>query len=73
MWRAIFRLASDLDVQVFASSHSWDCIEAFQIAATESTDEGTLVRLTSRNGEIFPTVFGEIELKVATKQQIELR
>jgi len=28
-WRAIFRLAQALDVQVFATSHSWDAIEAF--------------------------------------------
>ena len=32
-WRAIFRLAAQLDIQVVATSHSWDSVEAFQIAA----------------------------------------
>ena len=55
-WRMIFRLARDLDVQVFATSHSWDAIEAFQLAATETPEDGVLVRLTRRGDNIIPTV-----------------
>jgi hypothetical protein len=73
IWRAIFRLARDLQVQVFATSHSWDCIEAFQTAASESSEESVLVRLTRKSEKIIPTVFGKEKLRIATRDHIELR
>lgn len=72
-WRAIFRLAKSLDVQVFATSHSWDAIEAFQKAAAESPEDGVLVRLSRRDDKIIPTLFREDELAVATRDHIEVR
>ncbi|MFN0074214.1 MAG: AAA family ATPase [Chloroflexota bacterium] len=72
-WRAIFRLAHTLDVQVFATSHSWDAIEAFQKAAAETPDVGVLTRLSRRDHQIIPTLFGEAELAVATRDRIEVR
>ena len=72
-WRMIFNIAQALDVQVFATSHSWDAIEAFQAAAAEAPEDGTLLRLTRRGDEIIPTVFTERELAVATRDDIELR
>ena len=72
-WRMIFRLAEELDVQVFATSHSLDAFEAFQQAAAESPGDGVLLLLTRRYGRIFPTVLVERELAVATRNQIEVR
>ncbi|NJL27135.1 MAG: AAA family ATPase [Thermoanaerobaculia bacterium] len=72
-WRAIFRLARNLDVQIFATSHSWDAIEAFQKAAAESPEDGVLVRLSRRDDKIISTVFREDELAVATRDGIEVR
>ena len=40
VWRTVFGLASRLDIQVFATSHSWDSIEAFQKAAAETPEKG---------------------------------
>lgn len=72
-WRMIFKLAAALDVQVFATSHSWDAIEAFQQAAAETSEEGVLVRLAHIEGEIVPTVFRKDELRIATRNHIEVR
>ena len=72
-WRMIFRLAQELDVQVFATSHSWDAVETFQKAAAEAPRDGALLRLTRRYDRIFPTVFVERELAVATRNNIEVR
>ncbi|HEU5227866.1 MAG TPA: AAA family ATPase, partial [Ktedonobacteraceae bacterium] len=36
LWRLIFQVSQRLNIQVFATSHSWDCIEAFQKAAQEN-------------------------------------
>ncbi|WP_133510546.1 TIR domain-containing protein [Candidatus Thiosymbion oneisti] len=72
-WRMIFRLAAALGVQVFATSHSWDAIEAFQKAAAETAEEGVLVRLARKGEDIMPTVFREDELRIATRDGIEVR
>ena len=72
-WNTVFRLALDLNVQVFATSHSWDTIAAFQGAASQTPEDGVLVRLTRRGDSIFPTVFIEHELAVVTRDKIEVR
>lgn len=73
IWRTIFRLANDLNVQVFATSHSWDCVRAFQEAACESPEDGVLVRLSRKDDRIIPTLFTEKELEIVTRDQIEVR
>ena len=72
-WRIIFSLAQSLDVQVFATSHSWDAIESFQKAAEETKEDGALIRLTRKGEDIIPTVFKEKELAIATRAGIEVR
>ena len=74
LWRLIFQVARRLNVQVFATTHSWDCIEGFQKAAQEdSQEDGMLMRLESKKGEIVATLFDERELGIATREQIEVR
>lgn len=73
IWRTIFRLASELNVQVFATSHSRDCVQAFQEAATESPQDGLLLRLTRRADAVVSTLFSEDELEIATRNDIEVR
>jgi hypothetical protein len=73
VWRGILRLAKLLNVQVFATSHSWDAIEAFQKAAVEDPEVGVLVRLTRKGDNVIPTLFQEKELTVATRDRIEVR
>ena len=72
-WRTVFRLAKKLDTQVFATTHSWDTISAFQQAAAESRDTGVLLRLARRGDEILPTVFEKEEVAIATRERIEVR
>ena len=72
-WRMIFRLAKRLDVQVFATTHSRDAVEAFQEAAAEVPEEGSLLRLTRRYGNVIPTLFPEDELAIVTRNWIEVR
>jgi len=72
-WHMIFKLAATLGVQVFATSHSWDAIEAFQKVAAETPEEGVLVRLARKGEAIIPTVFREDELRIATRDGIEVR
>ena len=72
-WRAVFKLSHRLGIQVFATSHSWDSVEAFQKAAAETPEAGVLVRLSRKGEDIVSTVFAEEELAVATRDRIEVR
>lgn len=74
LWRLIFRVAHNLDIQVFATTHSWDCIEAFQKAANENANsEGLLIRLDVEKRGIHVALLDEQMLSVATDQRIEVR
>lgn len=74
LWRLIFQVARRLNVQVFATTHSWDCIEGFQKAAsTDKQAEGFLIRLESKLGDIVATLFDERRLGIAIREHIEVR
>ena len=74
LWELIFRLANRLDTQVFATTHSWDCIEAFQHAASiDSHEDAALVRLDVHDDAVSPTSFSERELAIVTRERIEVR
>ncbi len=74
LWQLIFQLAHRLNVQVFATTHSWDCIEGFQKAAQENTEEeGMLIRLSLLGDDVIATLFDERKLGIATREQIEVR
>lgn len=74
LWRLIFETARRLNVQVFATSHSWECLEAFQQVAEEDTEsEGLLIRLQLKGEQIVAVLIGENDLGIATRQEIEVR
>jgi hypothetical protein len=73
VWEVVFQMARTLNVQVFATTHSWNCIEAFQQAAPKESGEGVLVRLTAKGGDVLPTLFDSDELRIAARDQIEVR
>lgn len=54
-WKLLFQLAQDLDIQVFATTHSSDCIQAFkEVASGNNFDsKGTLVRLMRQDDEVY--------------------
>ena len=75
IWRFIFRVARSLNIQVFATTHSWDCIEAFQQAAQEdgNDEEALLIRLESKLDAIDATLYDKKTLGIATRDHIEVR
>ena len=74
MWKLVFYVARRLNVQVFATTHSWDCIEAFQQAADEDeNEEAMLIRLENLDGDVTATLFDERKLSIAARELIEVR
>jgi AAA15 family ATPase/GTPase len=74
VWKLIFEVARRLNVQVFATTHNWDCIEAFQeAAAADDHSEGMLIRLENKAGRMVTTLFDEDDLAIVTQNEIEVR
>ena len=73
-WRMILQTAQENNVQVLATTHSWDCVTGFAQAATELEDvEGVLVRLSRSGGNLHAVEYPEEELAIAAEQGIEVR
>jgi len=73
-WNMVLRTAHENRVQVFATTHSSDCVKGFaQAAAALGEVEGTLIRLERDDDQIRAIEYSEDELEVAAEQQIEVR
>ncbi|MDJ0597600.1 MAG: AAA family ATPase [Crocosphaera sp.] len=75
MWRLLIKTAQELNVQIFATTHSWDCICAFQEALedVENKSVGKLFRLDSKYGKLRAVEYKADEVSIAVNQGIEVR
>jgi AAA15 family ATPase/GTPase len=79
IWALLFEMAEKLNIQVFATTHSWDCIESFtKVAIENETTEGVLFRMgrsakTSNKGQVIATVYDKERLYNITQADIEVR
>jgi AAA15 family ATPase/GTPase len=77
MWRLVFETARRLNVQVFATTHSWDCIQAFQAAAEGEFDKDAMLISLRANpqdtGEVAAVLFDNERLKHVAQDSIEVR
>ena len=73
-WRMVLQTAYENSVQVFATTHGWNCVAGFAQAATEVDEvDGTLVRIERRRDKVRAVTYTEDELEVAARQGIEVR
>ncbi len=73
-WKMVLREAYENNVQVFATTHSGDCVRGFAQAAAESEEvEGSLIRLHRKNEEVRAIEYSESDLKIVAEQGIEVR
>lgn len=75
LWEIVFSLSQKLNIQVFVTTHSEDCITGFEnvLNNIENSLEGKLIRLDNDNGVIKQVEFNAKELKIATDNDIEIR
>ncbi len=74
VWKAIALAARQSDTQVFATTHSWECIRAAHEAfASEETYDFRLHRLDRINGEISAVTYDQGVLASALKHELEVR
>ncbi len=75
MWRLLIKIAQDFNVQIFATTHSWDCICAFQQALEDREDKsvGKLFRLDCKYGKLRAVEYKADGIYIAVTQGIEVR
>lgn len=76
LWRFIIEAARRANVQVFATTHSWDCVMAFQsVIAAQPDIEAVGIRLFRHHvtEEIKAVILDRNDLAIATRDQVDFR
>lgn len=74
VWKGLFAAARELDVQIFATTHSLECIRAADEAARAGGNyDLAVIRLDRVGDEIKPTVMGEETMRTAKEFGWEIR
>ncbi len=78
LWHLMFELAQKFNVQIFATSHSWDCICSFAQAALEHQGDGMLFKvgrsvLPDDAGKIIAVCYDAEQLAALTEADMEVR
>ena len=75
LWEIIFNLSQSLNIQVFATTHSGDCIYGFEECINSNNNNflGKLIRLEASEGNIRQTEFKANDLRIASQFDIETR
>ena len=78
VWEKLFKIAKELDIQVFATTHSEDAIKAFCKVALASEEEGRLIALgrspaPEDNNRIVAISYDEKEIAVISRTGMEIR
>lgn len=78
LWCVLFESAERLNTQIFATTHSWDCVESFSEAlesyqAQKGSNLAALFRLERRGEQIAAVRYAAEDLAIATEEGIEVR
>jgi predicted ATPase len=74
MWTAVAKLARDMNVQVFATTHSWECLKAAHESFSKSeTYDFRLHRLDMIKGKVESTTYDAEMVTTALASGMELR
>lgn len=73
-WAMMLQMAHANDVQVIATTHSWDCVRGFAYAAADDEDaDGLLLRLDRNETGLRAVGYSKEGLLAAAEQGIEVR
>ena len=74
LWKMVMKAASESNVQVIATTHSFDCIAGFARAAIANNDvDGVLVRIEHDTDRTRAVLFDEDGLQSIEKHRFEVR
>jgi energy-coupling factor transporter ATP-binding protein EcfA2 len=74
MWRFVNEVARDFDIQVFATTHSYDCVHSLATICREARDsEGQITIHRIEVGKTESIVFTGKQIQSAAEREIEIR
>lgn len=74
VWKGLFHAAEEVDVQIFATTHSWECVLAADEAArAEPSYDLNLIRLDRVDDNIKATIIDQSALDTAKELHWEMR
>lgn len=73
VWKVIFTLAKSLNVQVFATTHSSDCIKAFGAQWADNKKNATMHRINHKDKQHFVMPYSFSNLNNALETNTEVR
>jgi hypothetical protein len=73
MWRLIYKAAKQFDVQVFATTHSGDCVYSLAQITDEGDSENPITVQRIETGRPQGVLFSDRELAIAASREIEVR
>jgi hypothetical protein len=74
LWQLVFKQSAALDIQIFATTHSWDCVKALYQADEEDLfQNASLFRLENRGDHIRAVTFSSEELAIVAEEGFEVR
>jgi hypothetical protein len=73
IWSALLSFCKQQDSQIFASTHSEECLRALLKIVGDNAEEFTLIRTERSNGNSTARLFGGHQLHSAIEQNIEVR
>jgi len=73
IWNVIFKLSDKLDIQVFATSHSRDCINSFEKVWKEHSSKGSFCRLDYDGNKHHATTYDLDTLSDSMEMDVEVR
>lgn len=76
LWEVVFSVAERLNIQVFATTHSYDCIDAFSTVLNSGRhykESGYMVRLDNFEGNIEATLYDADEVQATTRVHVDPR
>ena len=73
VWDIIFQLAERLNVQIFATTHSRDCVQSFEQIWNKYPESGAFFRLDNKNDKIKATEYTLETLADSLEMDVEVR
>jgi AAA15 family ATPase/GTPase len=73
VWKVVFEVATKLDVQVFATTHSRDCVDGFDQAWNENPNMGAFFRLESHEAGVSVRSYTSETLTDSIDMNVEVR
>lgn len=73
LWSVLHHLSCESEAQIFATTHSLECLRATYAVVSKDPDSFALIKMEERNGQIEPRVLPGTNLEAAIEQDVDAR